>query len=155
MAAPWETMRGFKNVKWGNHDYEVNELPKIRKIQSEKAELQKRIESLDARLLALGESEGFVRDRHASPHRASSGQSNTMSKAERKAHYVRKGILEAEKERTRRAAASSSEHFLSREGRRRTYKQAVRNIRRSVKTGHRKGPATAAAAAAGGAAHTA
>jgi len=153
MAAPWENMRGFKNVKWGNNDYEVNELPKIRKIQSEKAELQKRIASLDARLRALGESEGFLIDRHASPHRASSGQSNTMSKAERKAHYVRKGILEAEKERTRRAAASLSEHFLSREGRRKTYKQAVRNIRRSVKAGHRKGEG--AGAAGGAEPHTA
>lgn len=136
-------LKGFKNVAWGNLDYEVNEGPKIRRILSERAELEKRIASLDARLRALSESEEFLAQRHASPHRASSGQTNTMSKAERKAHYVRKGILEAEKERARREAMSSSEHFRVREEKRRTYKQAVRNIRKSVKAGHRKGPHTA------------
>ena len=147
----WEGMRGFKNVKWGDLHYEERDLPAVRKMISEQAELKKRIESLDARMRALSVSEEFLEARHASPHRASSGQSNTMSKAERKAHYTRKGILEAEKEHARRAAASSSEHFLSREGKRRTYKQAVRNIRRSVKAGVRKG----AGAGGAGSSHTA
>lgn len=135
----WEDMKAFKNVKWGNLNYEVRDLPAIRKMASEQVELKKRIASLDARLRALSESEEFLAQRHRSPHRASSGQSNTMSKAERKAHYVRKGILEAEKEQQRKEAmASSSEHFRYREDKRKTYKQAVRNIRRTVKAGVRK-----------------
>jgi hypothetical protein len=136
MAAPWDNMRGFKNVKWGDLHYEERDAPKIRKLLSEKTELQRRIESLDGKLRALGESERFLMDRHASPRRASSGQSNTMSKMERKAHYVRKGILEAEKERIRKERYPGDN---AREGRRKTYKQAVRNIRRTVKAGHRKG----------------
>lgn len=138
-AAPMSDLRAFKNVAWGNLDYQVNEGPKIRRILSERAELEKRIASLDARLRALSESDEFLAQRHRSPHRASSGQTNTMSKAERKAHYVRKGILEAEKEAARREAMlSSSEHFRVREDKRKTYKQAVRNIRRTVKAGVRK-----------------
>jgi hypothetical protein len=136
MAAPWENMRGFKNVKWGDLHYEERDAPKIRKLLSEKTELQKRIDSLDTKLRALGESERFLRDRRASPHRASSGQTNTMSKMERKAHYTRKGILEAEKERIRKEQYPGDN---TREGRRKSYKQAVRNIRRTVKAGHRKG----------------
>ena len=145
-------MRGFKDIKWGNLHYEARDLPAIRKMMSEQIELRARIASLDARLRDLSESEEFLQQRRLSPHRASSGQSNAMSKAERKAHYVRKGILEAEKEHARREAlASSSEHFRYREEKRKTYKQKVRDIRRSVKAGHRKGAAGAAAAAAGGA----
>ena len=135
----WSDMKAFKNIKWGDLHYEERNLPTIRKMVSEKAELTKRIASLDAKMRALSESEEFLAQRHRSPHRDSSGQSNTMSKAERKAHYTRKGILEAEKERYRREAmASSSEHFRLREDKRKTYKQAVRNIRRTVKAGVRK-----------------
>lgn len=134
-----ENMRGFKNVKWGDYFYEEKDMPTIRKMLSEQAELKKRIASLDERLRALSESEEFLAARHRSPHRASSGQSNTMTKAERKAHYTRKGILEAQKERDRKEAmASSSEHFRYREDKRKNYKQAVRNIRRTVKAGVRK-----------------
>jgi len=135
----WSDMKAFKNIKWGDLHYEERNLPTIRKMVSEQAELTKRIASLDARLRALSESEEFLAQRHRSPHRASSGQSNTMSKAERKAHYTRKGILEAQKEEARRdAMASSSEHFRYREDKRKTYKQAVRNIRKTVKAGVRK-----------------
>ena len=134
----WSDMKAFKNIKWGDLHYEERNLPTIRKMASEQAELKKRIASLDAKMRALSESEEFLAQRHRSPHRDSSGQSNTMSKAERKAHYTRKGILEAEKERQRRAVAPSSENFRSREGKRKTYKQAVRNIRRTVKAGVRK-----------------
>lgn len=135
----WSDMKAFKNIKWGDLHYEERNLPTIRKMASEQAELKKRIASLDERLRALSESEEFLAQRHRSPHRASSGQSNTMSKAERKAHYTRKGILEAQKEQHRREAmASSSEHFRLREDKRKTYKQAVRNIRRTVKAGVRK-----------------
>jgi hypothetical protein len=135
----WSDMKGFKNVPWGNLNYTTVQEPKIKKMISEQIEIRKRIASLDARLRALSESEEFLAQRHRSPHRASSGQSNTMSKAERKAHYTRKGILEAQKEEARREAmASSSEHFRLREDKRRNYKQAVRNIRRTVKAGVRK-----------------
>ena len=132
-------LKAFKNVPWGNFNYKTAQEPKIKKMISEQIEIRKRIASLDARLRALSESEEFLAQRHRSPHRASSGQSNTMSKAERKAHYTRKGILEAQKEQNRRdAMASSSEHFRYREDKRKTYKQAVRNIRRTVKAGVRK-----------------
>jgi hypothetical protein len=135
----WSDMKGFKNVPWGNLNYTTVQEPKIKKMISEQIEIRKRIASLDARLRALSESEEFLAQRHRSPHRASSGQSNTMSKAERKAHYMRKGILEAQKEEARRdAMASSSEHFRYREDKRKTYKQAVRNIRKTVKAGVRK-----------------
>jgi len=141
MAAPLN-MKHFAGVKWGNFNYAEKEAPRLAKLASEQAELRKRIESLDAKVKRqLSLSDSFFADRRASPHLASSGQSGSMTKKQRQEHYVRKGILEARKESERRSRrrSSSSGRFTAAENIRKTYKQAVRNVRKTVKAGHRKG----------------
>jgi len=92
----------------------------------------------------VGLSNAFreVREPYVSEHRASSGMSNRMTRKERKAHYVRKGILEREKEEARRRKFkyynpdASESKWLAQEAARKNRKAAERATR---KAGKRRG----------------
>jgi hypothetical protein len=126
---------------WADLIWEESEGPKIRKLMSEQKELEARIESLEERLYGALHQEQFLSERRRSPHLTSSGQSGNMTRKKRQEHYVRKGILEAEKEARRREIHrhTSSGTFRELEADRKAYKAQVRAIRKSVKAGRRKG----------------
>lgn len=131
-----------KEGAWGNLIWEEEEKPKLLKLMSEQKELEARIESLEERLYGALHYERFLSERRRSPHLTSSGHSGNMTRKKRQEHYVRKGILEAEKEAQRREIHrhTSSGAFRNLEADRKAYKAHVRAIRKSVKAGHRKVP---------------
>ena len=131
-----------KEGAWANLIWEESEGPKLRKIMSEQKELEARIASLEERLYGALHQEQFLSERRRSPHRTSSGLSGNMTRKQRQDHYVRKGILEAEKETRRREihGKMSSGSMRNWEADRKAYKAQVRAIRKSVKAGHRKAP---------------
>ncbi len=94
-------------------------------------------------IAALG-LEGAKAEAHrSSPRRASSGMTNAMTRAERKAHYTRKAVLEREKEGKRRAnwvrnyPGAKEEHWEKKEAVRRTRKQQERDARKAAKNRNR------------------
>jgi hypothetical protein len=74
-----------------------------------------------------------------SPHRASSGNTNRMTRKERKQHYTRKAILEREKEEKRRALwerrhpRADVRGWLEKEEERKKRKAIHRALRRDVR----------------------
>jgi len=77
--------------------------------------------------------------RFGSGHVASEGNTNAMNKKTRKAHFVRKGILERQKEEHRRAEwvrlhpGKSEANWERREAKRHARKAANRAFRKSLK----------------------
>lgn len=107
----------------------------------------------DRRVAEVGINAALAEQEHRrqlgmSPRRPSSGRSNTMTRKERKEHYRRKGILEAEKEAARRAEwerlrpRRPEANWREREEARKRRKSSERRSRKARK---------AAAAPAGGA----
>lgn len=90
----------------------------------------------------------YRREYGRSPHRPSSGRSNTMTRKERKEHYRRKGILEAEKEGRRRAEWERL-HPGGRESNWR-HREEARKRRKSSERRSRKARKAAAGGGAGG-----
>ena len=120
---------------WGNVTYNMEDAPRIGALLREQEELKARVRSLEDRLYAGLEHENFLSERAQSPHLSSSGRSGDMSKKARQEHYKRKGSLETKKEAARRNIhhRKSSGTFRNLEEKRKTYKQLVRNIRKTVK----------------------
>lgn len=96
----------------------------------------------------LGINGAMEEMRRGSPHRNSSGYTSELVKAGksrkerntiRRAHYVRKGTLEAEKERGRRAAwlrrhpGASEANWTRREAERKTRKAGNRTLRKALR----------------------
>lgn len=94
----------------------------------------------DAAIEELGLEGAFLEQKMAvSPHRSSSGQTNRMTRKERKEHYKRKAILEREKEEERRRVwerrhpGGRESEWRAREEKRKTRKAANRAFRKAAK----------------------
>lgn len=87
----------------------------------------------------LGIAGAMREEREGSPRRASSGNTNRMTRKERKEHYKRKAILEREKEEERRRVwqrrhpGASESNWRRREEVRKTRKAQNRAFRKAVR----------------------
>lgn len=93
----------------------------------------------DAAIEELGIAGAVREEREGSPHRSSSGQTNRMTRKERKEHYKRKAILEREKEEERRRVwerrhpGASESNWRRREEARKTRKAQNRALRKAIR----------------------
>jgi hypothetical protein len=93
----------------------------------------------DKAIEELGIAGAIHEEREGSPRRSSSGETNRMTRKERKEHYKRKAILEREKEEERRRVwqrrhpGASESNWRRREEARKTRKAQSRAFRKSVR----------------------
>lgn len=93
----------------------------------------------DKAIEELGIAGAVREEREGSPHRESSGQTNRMTRKERKEHYKRKAILEREKEEERRRVwerrhpGASESNWRRREEARKTRKAQNRALRKAIR----------------------